>query len=341
LGVLLFFLISGFVIMMTLERSYGILDFSVRRIARLWPAMLVCATLSTIIINSSDIASYYSGAEEWAVHPLEYFSSIFFVSPDVVSTLFGHADAQWVEGVYWTLWAEVRFYILIALIFLVSPRSWFFWLWAVTQAVSTGFQLATLVDPDIVESVSALFIVFQPRFLCWFSLGLCGYMFWTRRLSAAVTAIAALAAVAVLASAVAAMGDDRPAAAPDGWSLLAVYCLVFGTFALFLIGSPLLRPLRWRPLLAVGLASYPLYLFHERVGMAGLKYTSEIGLAPWLGVLLVVTAVVVAALIIHKIVEVPAKRALTRVGEPMVRKLEKEYRCLRFSQTAQPTRRPA
>ena len=58
-GVHLFFLISGFVIMMTLERATGLLDFIVKRAARLWPAMLVCATLSTLIINVSGVGNLY------------------------------------------------------------------------------------------------------------------------------------------------------------------------------------------------------------------------------------------------------------------------------------------
>jgi peptidoglycan/LPS O-acetylase OafA/YrhL len=39
-GVNLFFIISGFVIFMTLERSANLSDFSISRFARLWPAYL-------------------------------------------------------------------------------------------------------------------------------------------------------------------------------------------------------------------------------------------------------------------------------------------------------------
>ena len=44
-GVYLFFIISGFVIFMTLERSAKAIDFSVSRFARLWPPYLACAAL--------------------------------------------------------------------------------------------------------------------------------------------------------------------------------------------------------------------------------------------------------------------------------------------------------
>src|ERR1700722_14748039 len=50
LGVNLFFIISGFVILMTLERSAKAADFSVSRFARLWPAYLVCAGFTSLVI---------------------------------------------------------------------------------------------------------------------------------------------------------------------------------------------------------------------------------------------------------------------------------------------------
>ena len=52
LGVNLFFVISGFVIAMTLERCSGVLDFARRRFARLWPALLVCSILTYAVVST-------------------------------------------------------------------------------------------------------------------------------------------------------------------------------------------------------------------------------------------------------------------------------------------------
>ena len=46
LGVNFFFIISGFVIGMTLERCKTPGEFFVRRFARLWPAMLACSIIT-------------------------------------------------------------------------------------------------------------------------------------------------------------------------------------------------------------------------------------------------------------------------------------------------------
>lgn len=50
LGVDLFFMISGFVIFMTLERTTSVLDFVVSRFSRLFPAYWVCLLLTTATI---------------------------------------------------------------------------------------------------------------------------------------------------------------------------------------------------------------------------------------------------------------------------------------------------
>jgi hypothetical protein len=47
-GVELFFIISGFVIYMTLENTNHIYDFAVSRIARLYPAFLACLTVTLV-----------------------------------------------------------------------------------------------------------------------------------------------------------------------------------------------------------------------------------------------------------------------------------------------------
>ncbi|MGL4264969.1 MAG: acyltransferase family protein, partial [Afipia sp.] len=43
MGVELFFIISGFVIAMTLESSRSVIDFVIRRFVRIWPALIVSA----------------------------------------------------------------------------------------------------------------------------------------------------------------------------------------------------------------------------------------------------------------------------------------------------------
>ena len=332
-GVLLFFLISGFVIVMTLERSSGVADFAVRRVARLWPTMLVCATLSTLIINLSGAADIYPGVERWHVTPLEYVTSILFVSPGFVAALLDLPPAHWIEGVYWTLWAEVRFYVLIALVFLLFPGRRFLTAWAVVQALSTALELARAVFPEVSWTYLPPVLALQPRYLAWFSLGICGYMLWTRRLGPAVWIIAAFAVTAIGAGEIVTLRGGVPGAAPEAGSVALLYLAVVTPFALFLRRSRLLGVLSWRPVTAIGLASYPLYLFHERGSMAALPFVVQAGVPPWLAVGIVFACVIVVALAIHRLVEWPAKGFVAARGRPWARELQRKHPWLRFRRT--------
>jgi peptidoglycan/LPS O-acetylase OafA/YrhL len=334
LGVLLFFMISGFVIMMTLERSTGLLDFATRRAVRLWPTMLVCASLSFVMINTSGMSEFYGYDFErsW----VEYLSSILFFPPELTYRALGlPGEGNWVEGVYWTLWAEVRFYALVAAVFLVAPRGAFLWLWLGVQLVSTGLQ-AMMKLYGVGFDYFILRLLLQPTELAWFSLGICGYMYWTRRVSLPVLLLlpVALAAIA-LEPGINAQGQYDFSLASD-LQLVVVYAVIFAVFGLFLRRSPLLGPLRWRPLLAVGLASYPLYLFHEMPGLVIFMLVAKSGLPAWLGPVIAAVVLIAVALLIHRLVEIPARDHFTGLLKSRARALEERLAFLRFRPAALP-----
>lgn len=81
LGVQLFFLISGFVILMTLEKSKSFIHFMYKRWLRLFPAMLI----ATIFINPN---------------VLEKITNIHFPI---------------MEGAFWSLYVEMFFYVVFGL----------------------------------------------------------------------------------------------------------------------------------------------------------------------------------------------------------------------------------
>jgi peptidoglycan/LPS O-acetylase OafA/YrhL len=331
-GILLFFLISGFVIMMTLERSTGIIDFTGRRVARLWPAMIVCATMSAFLINATDIAGYYEGKEWWAVRPFEYVSSLFFLPPDLTGPAFGIEGGRldWVEGVYWTLWHEVRFYALIAVVFLISPRPWFLWAWVIVQGISTVIDLGMMVIDRNYLVGMGVELVFQPRMLAWFSLGLCGYLVWSKRSDRAIAVIAVLAGIAILAKEVVHRPEGFLALKPEAGEELLTYVIVITPFLLFLARSPILKVFQSKVIVTIGLASYPLYLFHELPGMAGMKIGAELGAPPLLTAFATMGLIIVIAIAIHHLVEIPGKRTFTAVWKRLFSGLQEGRPWLRY-----------
>ena len=333
-GVCLFFLISGYVIMMTLERSKGLMDFAGRRAARLWPTMLFCATLSTLIIDLSGTAYAYPGVERWHVTTWEYVSSIFFIPPDLSADLFGYTQSdrpRWVEGVYWTLWAEVRFYALIALAWWLSPRNWFIWTWVAIQGVSTfiGFLLHIEIGNSS-AAMGAARLIFQPGELAWFTLGLVA---WKARsdINKLPLWIAGLCAVFALSEGyLIDFQSGVPLIADNAIGALKLYACVATPFLLFLWNSPLLKPLAWKPVVAIGMASYPLYLFHERPGMAYMHWMHEAGVNPWVGLTIATGVTVISALLIHRFIEEPGKRGMLGLWKPFAEHMERRFPRLLF-----------
>ena len=96
LGVPLFFLISGFVILWTATGKTA-LQFTLARVARLYPSFLVCGILTAIALA-------LAGQAVSLPNLLANLSMLTVVSPK-----FG----AYLDAVYWTLALEIKFYFLI------------------------------------------------------------------------------------------------------------------------------------------------------------------------------------------------------------------------------------
>jgi len=274
--------------------------------------MLFCATVTTVLIAISGIYLRFDSIAIWEVTPLEYFSSILFIDPAFMGDLTHTGPMQWVDGVYWTLWIEVRFYALVALVYWMSaggPR--FVWGWLFVQALS--IILLMCIDYTDLHPHWVLNLVLQPYYLAFFSLGISAWFYWSGRLSRPVIALAVLSVVSVLLSAVSPAVHGPEA---DIWRHIFLDTFVVGVFALFIFRPSLLKFLEHRWAIALGLASYPLYMFHERVGVIAMNALADIGFPPVLILPVVLAGVVATALAIHKYLEMPSKDFMLSTGLP-------------------------
>lgn len=108
LGVQFFFIISGFVISMTLEKSAGAIDFAKKRILRLWPSMLLMSSITFLFFNLFDTENLFPISKEW---------SNLFYSWTFLGKGMNNQGWRYVDGSYWSLWVEVQFYIFAAFLF--------------------------------------------------------------------------------------------------------------------------------------------------------------------------------------------------------------------------------
>ncbi|EBA15010.1 predicted acyltransferase [Roseobacter sp. SK209-2-6] len=119
LGVHLFFIISGFVIPISLLSGGGGARFLLKRFLRLWPALAVCSALTFLVMQvlSTDFA-LFARREITAFVP-----SLTFTRPEIWPGSF--ALDNYIDPVYWTLAIEAQFYLIIAALFAMLGRQRF------------------------------------------------------------------------------------------------------------------------------------------------------------------------------------------------------------------------
>jgi peptidoglycan/LPS O-acetylase OafA/YrhL len=157
-GVTAFFVVSGFVLPLTLYRNNyrvaGFLRFVGRRILRLEPPYLI-TILGVLGIG------YVANATPWfrghfVPDPLGWALHIGYLAP-----LFGK---EWLVGAFWTLCVEFQFYILIGLVFPLLMRF--------PIVMLCGLCLPTLIDPSHGPTISTPLYKHLPIFL----IGTCAFM---------------------------------------------------------------------------------------------------------------------------------------------------------------------
>lgn len=138
LGVHLFFMISGFVILMTAGNA-SIKKFIASRAARLLPAFWVCCTITFLMTLAI-------GGDRFTATWPQYFVNML--------TLGGGFGADPIDGAYWSLGAELRFYRLVAIVLIIgqigrSERWLFGWLVATVLVEAFPFiKLKTFLVTD-------------------------------------------------------------------------------------------------------------------------------------------------------------------------------------------------
>ena len=104
-GVYLFFMISGFIIFRTLETCKSYQEFLLRRWLRLFPAMFAASLLIYVT------APYMPERPAGVPRLQDTLPGLLFLEPYIFQHLTG-IQANAIEGLFWSLFAEVKFYLI-------------------------------------------------------------------------------------------------------------------------------------------------------------------------------------------------------------------------------------
>lgn len=276
-GVHLFFLISGFVIFMTLERSRTAMDFVVSRFSRLFPAFWASMAITATVV-------YTVGLPQQRI-PLHDLLLDATMLPEWL-------DAQELDGSYWTLQVELFFYAQMLLWFalgLLGRIRWIIAGWLLLAALEGWCEKSGWHFSYVLRELLIL------RFIPFFAMGILFYRLRTRpREWCGDVALIALALLAV------GIGQ-RPL-------LLLVACVCCAIFTGFHRGW--LRFLHTPLLAGLGALSYTLYLVHQSIGFVVIYRLEHAGLPAWAAMALAVILAFALAALLHLLVEKPAMEAI-------------------------------
>ncbi|WP_321791505.1 acyltransferase [Burkholderia pyrrocinia] len=301
LGVHLFFMISGFVILMTAGDG-SIKRFVASRASRLLPAFWVCCTITFLVTLAIGRDRFVATWPQYLVNMV---------------TLGGGFGADPIDGAYWSLGAELRFYRLVGILLIIGQihraERWLF-VWLAATVLVELFPFIKLKG-FLVTDYAGFFIA-----------GAACFLIRARGLSRSRIALVCAAWALSLYHEFRLLpyfGENFGKALNSVIVAAAMTSFFVVMLALALRRTPILAGPRW---VWFGAVSYPLYLIHQNVGY---MVFNTVGTAVdqammfWAVIAMAIGAALVVHVAVEKPVAGPLKRGLLRLLDALQRRAPK------------------
>lgn len=308
LGVELFFMISGFVILMTAADG-SLKKFIVSRVVRLYPAFWACCTITFLAIVLMDDPRFSASIGQYLVN---------------MTLLSKFVKVPSIDGVYWSLFVEFRFYALVAFVLLIKrihQAELFLIFWLISSVVLVIIPVDKLRYLLIVD-YSAYFIAGATYFLVW-TQGVSKRKYFL---------IITSWGLAIYQSSNAFSGFEKQFSTTiNGYIVAGIITMFF--VAMFLVSircTGFFGRNRW---LMVGAITYPLYLIHQNIGYLIFNFSypavSNHLLLPGAILLMLLVAYVVNAYV-EKIISSPMKKGIIKLFDFVINSTSKFTKRIAF-----------
>jgi peptidoglycan/LPS O-acetylase OafA/YrhL len=298
LGVDLFFVISGFVVLLSAwgRRPH---EFVISRMVRLYPAYWAAVTITAIVTITLSHGLF-------RVTPGQYLANLTMANslPNIAN----------VDVVYWTLWAEIRFYLLVLVLAWIGITRvkviTVLWLWLAATAVLESHLLPA-------GSAAKIDLIVQSQWSHYFIAGMALCLIYRSGISWQLGTILALsygnAVFQAINFAQRVSGRYHQVLHPLVVAAAVTAIFIVTTLIALRVTGRLRRP--W--FAAAGALTYPLYLVHAYNGFVLFNLFGR-AVNKWVLLTAMVAVMSCAAYAIHRLVEVRCapqlKLALTRLA---------------------------
>ncbi|TCM17995.1 peptidoglycan/LPS O-acetylase OafA/YrhL [Novosphingobium sp. PhB165] len=234
-GVHMFFMISGYVITLSVLRAGSAFRFAMSRFLRIYPAFLIAA------IGACAIPRLFG---PWQLHstPMDLLTTLLLVPTEL--------GAHYTDGAFWTLTVEAKFYAFVFAGYIAAKERF----WVLLAALGVAGPLVFEVIPGVGDKLLI------SHYLGFFLIGMSAWYAMNAREPGPASALGASGIFACV------MSFDT--IAYDGAvSYVSLGLLALGAVAIFLLARFNPR-LRLPPFGFLGGISYELYLVHQVAGLS-------------------------------------------------------------------------
>ena len=300
IGVMIFFCVSGFVIPSSLKQGHSVLNFAVRRFFRLYPPYWVSMAAALYVV--------------WYLYGRRIDAKLVL---DNLTMLTIFTNSKYIEDVYWTLASELIFYGLCAALFAAGllHRATLIAALSLTFALQYLGQLNVFLGP-VFEARSFVFVFKDERLhLIIMSLSLmflgASLRSWSEGKAGLVASIFTVGTCVTYIIAIPASCYLSYGLTPLQKAVVQTGVACPASVSVFLLLALGLK-ITWRPLVAIGQASYSLYLFHGVVLWGVIWYLvyywPTATFSTLTLVLVTCAASVLLSLLTYRFVELPSNR---------------------------------
>ena len=283
LGVQLFFVISGFVIAYSADGRTA-MGFAIARFARIYPAFLVCMTVTFAVTLAIGAPRFEATNGQW-------LANLIVLSPAL--------KQPFMDGAYWSIVSELTFYAWVFLFLLLGrfrrdiDNIILFWI------------VVSIVNETVLQSpfLRRLFVTDQSGFFC---AGLVLYEIYCGRRGRTVVILLMLASLMAVNQALLAADWDRAHYQVEFDNVvvaaLAIACIAAVGLAMCVRRLRVPAPV----VAAAGGLTYSMYLLHQHIGYMLLnRFTGQAD--PATLIVLVFLAILLASFLVWRFIERPAR----------------------------------
>lgn len=276
LGVNFFFLLSGFVIMVS-AHGKSEFQFAYSRALRIYPTFILCL-LFTISIT-------------YLMSDTRYSLSEIFLNATILND---YLNIPNIDGVYWTLQAELKFYGCVFLL-LVSGifHQWKWWV---------GIWLGLAIVYAFCKQPFFLGWFINPEYSFYFIGGVCAYQIYVDRESIVARVFFVIALVFSGFKSMQQTGDFLKTVTATEMIVALLCNIVFFAF-FYLLACGFFKIKKRSYFITLGMISYPLYLIHNKAGKQIYEYVAEYKVGELGGLIITSILVLMVCLIINYFIQ--------------------------------------